>query len=416
MSQRREPAPRPRDLDAVRVRHGTRQVEHPVTRYAGIVVAAVLGFTLVYYLTFSGQLAGAIDAPDNRGLINDLPDDGADDASAGRSLNILLMGTDERNGANAKLAGDVEGMRSDTALLMHISEDRTRVDVVSIPRDAIVDIPDCTLYDGTVVPGGTGKKFNAAFSLGGRAKDRSEAAACAINTVQKMSGIRIDHYVVVDMTGFINMIDSLGGVPMCVPERIVGVDVDLELEVGLQNFDGRTALEYARLRKASEGGVSGSDLQRITRQQELLRQTARTALSKNMLTNAGELTQFIRAGAESLTMDPQLAKTEYMVGLAYSLRNLNDGGLTFTTVPWEYTEDFLSVNILPEAEEMWDDVRNDRPISISVEGDGSSQWNTGREDSNSGDGADATSENPTDNGDTPSDRTGDDNLLAACAA
>ena len=367
---------------ASRVRHGTRQVEHPVARYLGIVIAVIVGFTLVYYQTFAGQVQGAINVQDNSGLIDKLPseepeEEAPTDGSAGQAVRLLLMGSDVRDGANADIGGSFEGMRNDTTMVMNISADRSRVEVVSIPRDSIVTIPDCRLNDGTVVRGWTGK-FNIAFANGGRQGDPSEAAACVQNTVQQMSEVPIDHYVVVDFTGFIDMVDALGGVPMCIPERIESDKADLELDPGAQILDGTTALGFARMRTAEVGDISGSDLQRISRQQELLHQTARTALAKNMLTDIGELTQFIRAGAESLTMDTELGQTDYMLGLAYSLRNIDPANITFTTVPWEYDADY-NVEIQPEVEQLWDDLRNDQPLSFIEEGDSSSQWDSGRD-------------------------------------
>ena len=400
---------------SARVRHGTRQVEHPVFRYVGIVVAVILGFALVYYQTFASQVQGAINVQDNSSLIDKLPteepeDEAPTDGSAGQPVNLLLMGSDVRDGANADIGGDFEGMRNDTTMVMHISADRSRVDVVSIPRDSIVQIPDCRLNDGTEVRGWTGK-FNIAFANGGRQGDPSEAAACVQNTVQQMSEVPIDHYVVVDFTGFIDMVDALDGIPMCIPERIESEKAKLKLDPGAQTLDGETALAFARMRTAEVGDVSGSDLQRISRQQELLHQTARTALAKNLLTDIGELTQFIRAGAESLTMDADLGRTDYMLGLAYSLRGIDPANINFTTVPWEYDADY-NVEIQPEVDQLWGDLRADQPLSFIEEGDSSSQWDSGLQTRSEPSAASTPS--PNDGGDSAGSSSTDD-FLPECA-
>lgn len=341
-----------------------------------MVVAAILGFTVVYAATVANQIGGAFDSVDVDAIVSNRPEKPASSGD-GEPLNILLMGSDQRDGANGDIGGSAPGMRNDTTIIMHVSADRSRVELVSIPRDTQVKISDCTLFDGTPVPGWTGD-FNIAFANGGKNGNAAEAAACVINTVEDLTGIYIDHYAVVDFSGFADMIDALGGVPMCIPTAISSKKARLYLEAGPQVLDGQTALGFARLRTAEEGGVSGSDLQRITRQQELLNQVAATALSKNLLTDVGALTKFVRAGAESMTMDPKLADTKYLLGLAYSLSGIDRDAIVFATVPWEYTADRNDVLLLPEAEETWEQLRSDTPLTAVAQGDASSTWDDGR--------------------------------------
>jgi len=344
-----------------------------------MVVAAVLGFGVVYAQTLSSEIDGAFDQRSVDSIVTDRPVKPTD-GDAGQALNILLMGSDARDGENGEIGGVVAGMRNDTTILMHISADRERVELVSIPRDTQVDISDCTLFDGTVVQGWTGD-FNIAFANGGSQGDSAEAAACVINTVEDLTGIYIDHYAVVDFAGFEQIIDALGGVPMCIPGAISSIKANLDIEAGPQVLDGATALAYARLRTAETGDISGSDLQRITRQQELLNQIAATALSKNLLTDVGELTGFVRAAAEAMTMDPDLANTKYLLGLAYSLSGIDRDAIHFATVPWAYTEDLNNVVLLPEAQQTWEQLRTDTPLTAVAAGDASSEFDAGHVDS-----------------------------------
>ena len=180
--------------------------------------------------------------------------------------------------------------------------------------------------------------------------------------MQKLTGLTIDHWAVVDFSGFEDMINAIGGVPMCIPEKIVSKKARLHLDPGPQVLSGRQALGLVRMRTAEVGDVSGSDLQRIARQHELLRQVGRVVLSKNLLTDAGELTQFLKAAATAMTMDPDLASTKYLLGLAFSLRNINPASINFYTVPWKYTEDFNNVIILDEASTMWGELAADEPL------------------------------------------------------
>lgn len=388
-------------------RHGARRTAPPLLRIVVIAMAAALGFVLVYAQTMAALVGSAITTADVTDLIHQEPESPLDPA-AGQPINVLLMGSDVRDGGNAAIGGrEAGGMRNDTTILMHIAGDRSRIDLVSIPRDAQVTVPDCTLFDGTVVRGWTGN-FNIAFYNGGRQGNPAEAAACTINTLHEISGVPVHHWAVVDFTGFISMVDALGGVPMCIPERIVSRDARLELEAGPQVLHGADALAFARLRTAEVGGVSGSDLQRITRQQQLLSQLARSVLAKNLLTDAGEVTRFVRAGAESLSTDPDLADPAYVIGLAYSLRGLDIDDLRFMTIPWEYTSDLLRVEFADEAEQVWDDLRHDRPIAYESSTRASADWDSGLADDTSA----GTSGDDTDPAPTPTTTT---DLLDLCA-
>jgi LCP family protein required for cell wall assembly len=366
---------------AAPVRHASRHRSHPIARMVVMAAAAALGFGLVFAQAVAGSLSGSITTADIGGLVTATPDAPTDtDAVEGDPLNILLLGSDVRDDENGAIGGrDALGMRSDATLIAHISSDRSRVQLVSIPRDLQVEIADCTLYDGTTKDGWYGD-FNAAFANGGEGGHPAEAAACTINTIHEAFDLRIDHFAVVDFTGYIGMVDALGGIPMCVPQRIVSKDAELDVEAGPQVFDGWTALGYARLRTAEVGDVSGSDLQRITRQQQLLEQTLRTATSKNLFTDTAALTQFLRAGAESLTTDEQLGSLPFMVDLGLDLRGLRASDVTFATLPWEYTDDRNNVVLTEGAEVMLDDLRHDRPLSVQAEGDATSEWDDGMAD------------------------------------
>lgn len=346
-------------------------------------VAGFVGFGLVYANTVIDQVDSALTGINADPLISDAPapttSDSASpdpaDANAGKAINILLMGDDDREGENGKIGGKVtKGMRNDTTIIMHISADRSRVDLVSIPRDAQVDIPKCKFFDGSTVPATSGD-FNISFSNGGRHGNKAEAAACTINTVQKLTGLTIDHWAVADFSGFEKMVDAVGGVPMCIPEKIRAKKAnDLKLEAGPQVLNGKQALGLARMRTAEVGDVSGSDLQRIARQHELLRQLSRVVLSKNLLTDAGELTQFLKAIATSLTMDEELADTKYLLGLAFSLRNIDPSAIQFYTVPWKLTDDYLNVIILKSAGTMWKELQADEPLTKAGNDDAGNAW------------------------------------------
>jgi LCP family protein required for cell wall assembly len=347
--------------------------------------AGLVGFGFVYTNTLVTEIFGSAKTADVSPLVSDAPapvtsgtaatsSPDPEDANQGEDINILLMGSDTRDGANGDIGGKVaEGMRNDTTIIMHISADRSRVDLVSIPRDAQVEIPKCKYFDGTSIKATSGD-FNISFSNGGRHGNAAEAAACTINTVQKLTGLTIDHWAVVDFSGFEDMVNALGGVPMCIPEEIRSQKARLVLHAGPQVLNGREALALARMRTAEVGDVSGSDLQRIARQHELLRQVSRVVLSKNLLTDAGELTQFLKAAASALTMDEGLADSRYLLGLAFSLRSIDPSNINFYTVPWKLTDDYLNVIILKSASTMWKELRADEPLTKFGDDSAGNAW------------------------------------------
>lgn len=276
------------------------------------------------------------------------------DPFSGKPVNILVMGSDVRSEEDADF-GATSGMRSDTTLLVHVSADRERVDAISIPRDSWVAIPSCERADGSWTQPRT-SKFNAAFALGGANGDVGSAAACAIKTVEHLTGVYIDAYAVVDFTGFENIVDSLGGVEMCIPQRIDSPKAHLYLEPGIQVLDGQTALGYARARSGE--GLTGSDISRIDRQQELFDAIASDALDS--MTDIPTLYRFISAVTSTLTVSPNIAGLTNAAGFAWSLRGMDD--LNFYTVPFVAHPDGNNVLWTQEADEWWDKLVFDQPI------------------------------------------------------
>lgn len=348
-------------------RHAARGPGHPFVRTLAYLAAAVVGFAGVgtyEYIHTAFERVTTVDVTallgDERPAVPVAPID----ASKGLPINILVMGSDTRAGANEAIGGANEGMRSDTTIIMHVSADRTRIEFISIPRDSWVKVSDCTLFDGTVVKGRT-TKFNTAFANGARNNDPSEAAACALTTLEDLTGIFIDEYAVVDFVGFANMVDALGGVPMCVPGRIVGWDSALDVYPGPQIFNGATAIEWARTRKARVGKqfYDGTDVKRMQAQQVLMAHMVEAALAKNLLWDAGQIRDFIIAGAESLTVSPNLGNAEFVIGLAFSLRHIDPSGIVFTTIPFKWTPDGNNLAWTPDSYAMLDAIRADQAIA-----------------------------------------------------
>ena len=324
------------------------------------------------------DLQGRLSILDIDGILSeeDRPPGPTDHSFEGRAVNILVMGSDSRNG---QVVDDgTEGMRSDTAMIVHLSEDRSRMDVVSIPRDTMVQIPSCKLPDGSESDPSSYAIFNSAFSTGAdnssNPDDVKFAAACTIKTVEKLTNIRIDEYMVVDFTGFEKIVDSLGGVPMYVEEDVDDDRADLHLTKGCNTLNGAQALGYARARYSLG---DGSDISRIGRQQQLVAAMMRTAKSKNLLTDMTSLYGFATSALETLTVSEGLGGVDKLAGLANSAADIGMDNINFITMPVE--QDAYDANrvvpIRSKANAVWDALRNDEPVpedAVSLSADGTS--------------------------------------------
>ncbi|WP_235522308.1 LCP family protein [Cellulomonas sp. Root137] len=359
MTSRHAAVPRPRAA-----RHARTLRAHGVLRAIALGVAAVVVFGASGVAAVAAKLNGNMDKVDVSALVNPMPEASKepdpDDPNAGQAVNILILGSDQRDGENGTIGGEVAGMRSDTAMVLHISADRSRVELVSIPRDSLVEIPSCTMTNGKTTRATEGM-FNTAFATGwDNGGDMTSAAACTINTVQHNTGVTIDHFVVVDFAGFQQMVNSIGGVPMCIPNDMTSKLAGLSLKAGFQTLDGGTALAYARARKG-EGVGDGSDTNRIGNQQKLIAAMVREVLSRDVLTSPQKLISFLSAATSSLTTDTAMSLTN-MTGLAYNLRNIDSGNITFMTIPFApATSDPNRVEWTSEADTVWSNLANDVP-------------------------------------------------------
>jgi LCP family protein required for cell wall assembly len=233
---------------------------------------------------------------------------------------------------------------------VHIPADRSRLLVVSIPRDTIVDIPSCKTPTGMTAP--VRDRFNAAFSLAG--------PGCTIKTVEQNTGVYIDHFVVVDFSGFQNMVDALGKVRVCLPEAVNDPKSGLNLPAGYSEVNGAQALAYVRTRYSIG---NGSDISRISRQQAFASSVISKVTSAGTLLNPAKLLAFLRAATKSITTDPQLGSLNQMRQLAQQLRNIPPSKITFVTTPWLVNPDDPNTVIWNPAKigALWKALKNDTP-------------------------------------------------------
>ena len=312
--------------------------------------------TLYYKLQHNIVQHKIIVAPDSEDAEPMIPID----QKAGQALNILLLGSDART-PEEQITQGVDGMRGDTTMLLHISQDRSRVDIVSIPRDTLVDIPSCALPDGSTTYEQYDAMFNSAFMLGGATGDVGAAASCTLSTVQQMTDVPIDGFVVVDFHSFEAVVDSIGGVEMCFTENVEDPEAALSITAGCHNLTGQQALGVARAR---HNIGDGSDISRIGRQQELVFRIIEKLFSMNVFANTQTFYQVASDITENLDTSEGLGNLTFLAGLAYSMRGLDvDTNLSFVTMP--FVPDMADPNrVRPstQADRVWQALIDDTPI------------------------------------------------------
>ena len=296
------------------------------------------------------------------------------DSFEGRAVNILVVGTDSRNGASGELgagdADDVPGLRNDSTMVIHVSADRSRVQIVSIPRDTLVDIPSCKHRDGTTSEPTSDDMFNNAMVYGSNGGDDPEdiapGIACVRSTVEKLSGMSIDAFMVVDFAGFINMIDALGGIWFNIPKRIDDDSAQLYIDPGCWKLSGTHSLAYMRSRK---GQGDGSDISLIGRQQQLISAMLRELQDKNYVTDPGSLINFLQAAISAVNVSDNLGNASSDASLLINvLQKVDRSNIQFVTMPveepsWDPNRRIPSE---PMARNVWTALKNDQALPVGT--------------------------------------------------
>jgi LCP family protein required for cell wall assembly len=270
------------------------------------------------WAAYLNHLLGDIDRIDAFGSIDE---DSRPDPAEGEALNILLGGADNGDAGGpsiSELMADGEwsagSFRSDTIMVLHIPEDRSRAYVVSIPRDSYVRI-----YDETGTPEGK-HKINYAFSVYG--------PSGYVSTIEHLTDLRMDHLAIIDWAGFKDVVDALGGVELYVPETVYDSSQNYTYEQGWSEYNGELALKYVR----SRYGLDEGDFDRSRRQQNFLRAMLDKLASTGTLTNPAKFTSSLRAVTSNLTVDEDWSAGD-LRGLAWAMRGIRKDDVTFLSAP-----------------------------------------------------------------------------------
>jgi len=240
--------------------------------------------------------------------------------------NILIVGSDSRGdlaaGEGTQGRGDtfVTGQRSDTMILAHLYGDSDKAQLVSLPRDSWVTIPAFTDPANGELVEAHEAKLNSAFERGG--------PALLIRTIEQLSGLRIDNYMQIDFEGFLSMVNTLGGVEVCLSEPAKEKDSGIDLPAGRQTVKGAQALAFVRQRQ----GLPRGDLDRIARQQQFIAAIVRKTLSTGTLLNPFKLNDTLNVATDALQVDDGTSVDD-LRDLATRFRTFDAGGVVFTTLP-----------------------------------------------------------------------------------
>ncbi|MDO0936636.1 LCP family protein [Streptomyces sp. DG2A-72] len=275
------------------------------------------------------------------------------------SENILVLGSDTRSGSNQKLGGGADdgSARSDTAMIVHVYKGHKKASVVSIPRDTLIDRPECTDTNGDTHDAATDVMFNSAYTTGG--------AACAVKTVESLTDLRMDHYLEVDFSGFQKLIDELGGVKVTTSRAINDPDSHLDLKAGTHKLTGEQALGLVRTR---HGVGDGSDLGRIQLQQAFVKALVEQVKDVGLFTNPKKLYDLADTATKAVTTDSDLGSVNSLMSFANGLKGISAKNMNMVTMPVQY--DAADANRVlvddTKAQQVWTALKNDKPIPKSA--------------------------------------------------
>ena len=291
------------------------------------IVTAAVSLLLLGLLAFGGYWAwrlqsnistSALTAGGQRteGSVNDSSD----------RLQILVLGSDTRSGNDSQYGTPDQSSgygQSDVMMLVDISADNKNVNVISIPRDLLVDIPACTdNKTNRTYPAQQDAMINSAMAQAG--------IGCAVDTVNKLTGLEVDHFMMADFNAVKELSNAVGGVDVCVSAAVNDPESGLRLPAGTSQVMGDQALAFLRTRHAFG---NGGDLGRIKAQQGFLASLSRKLKSEGTLADPQKMLTIADTVTKNLTVDTGLASVPALLTIANRLKNIDPANINFITVP-----------------------------------------------------------------------------------
>ena len=350
-------------------RHGVLPTRHPFATMLAMlgVVVGVVGLSAAGVAAYSVWDAAQAVSANAVVLDDDKPLPPSLGAIEG-GVNILMVGSDSCEGQDVALfprcaENDSPGERSDVTMLVHISDEPRRVTVVSFPRDMLVPIPSCPKEDG----GGSysamsSQMINASYMYGG--------LACTVLTVEELTKEKIHFAAAIRWTGVINMSDAIGGVDVCVAGEINDPHTNLHLTAGTHTLEGVEALQFLRIR---HGIGDGSDLGRISNQQQFMSSMVRKLQSDTVLADPGRLlnlatTAIGQVQQDQLVLSSGLTNPTLMVQIAMAVKDVPFEDIVFVQYPTVYSSDGKRVEpVRDAADALFAALAANQPLTLTGE-------------------------------------------------
>ncbi|MFI5663132.1 LCP family protein [Streptomyces sp. NPDC051684] len=345
---------RGRQRAAVRPRRRRRRILRWTASTLAFLIIGTAGAGYLWYRHLNGNLdTGKLNLGEHK-----VPEP-TPNAAGQTPLNILLIGSDSRNTKeNLKLGGHKQSVGSaplaDVQMLLHLSADRSNMSVVSVPRDTLTRLPKCTDPEsGRVYPATVSRQMvNSSLARGG--------PGCTVATWEQLTGIHIDHYMMVDFSGVVSMADAIGGVPVCVSANVnsrnsSGEGSGLKLKKGTTSVKGEQALQWLRTRHGFE---DGSDIARAKAQHMYMSSMVRELRENATFSHPGKLRTLAEKATDALSVDDGLDTVKKLYDLSNELKRPAPKRITMTTMPFVYE----GARVVPkehEADALWRLVRDD---------------------------------------------------------
>ncbi|MDJ0338735.1 LCP family protein [Cryobacterium sp. PH31-O1] len=313
-----------------------------VVLVSGFSVAAIATYDVAKSVQPSVHLADKANGP--------VPSIGAIDGG----VNMLVVGSDSRVGQDAAFGPeDATGDLNDVTMLLHISEDHSNASVISFPRDMFVSIPSCPDPDGGSFSAMSNQKINTTLTYGG--------LACTVLTVEKLTGLSIPFAAEVQFSGVMSMSSAVGGVPVCVAERIEDEYTGTFLDAGEHVLSGYDALQFLRTR---HGVGDGSDLTRINNQQLFMSSLVRTIKSADTLSDPTKVYALAKAVTANMRLSDSLNSVTTLASIAIALKDIDLDQVVFAQVPTGTTTGGVKA-VQPAFDNLFEAVAADQPLSLS---------------------------------------------------
>lgn len=329
-----------------------------LVRFLGIAMATVLvaGVGVAAFVVTDLQSSFGADAVDIGG-----EEPPPDIAAYEGPVQILLAGTDVCEPEYADLFGNrctdaEDGVRSDVLMLVNISAAPRKVTVVSFPRDLMVSIPECTDANGNPTSPMDREMINAAFGVGG--------LACTVATVRELTGQPIQFAASINWGGVIRMTDAIGGVEVCIATPMRDRHTNIDWPAGTRTVSGYDALQFLRTR---HGVGEGSDLERISNQQQYMTKLVQKMMSEQVLSNPSTLLRLAKVAVEAIDPSTSMTDPYKLMQIAMAVKDVPFEDFVFVKYPVQ-TDDWDANRVAPiesDAEALWAAIAANETLTIT---------------------------------------------------